>query len=169
MLTLPGDAEVVDLSRPEQAVAELAASLLRIRNTPSLSAEAEVLARQMIDEAVRAGGYLLALLPDGAVLTGASAPSAPEWDKEHANALRWQLDDTSHETVTVDTPLGPVVLAERRTVDTVRLQAFLAEPGRTEMLVVTLTARSPRGWPAHRTAFLGMLHTATSTVDCRVD
>jgi hypothetical protein len=159
MLTLPANAVLVDLSRPDHAVSELATSLDRIRNRPGLAAECEVLAREMVDEVIRGGGYLLAVLADGAVLTGASAPGTPDWDAAHANALRWWLDDMGHETVTMDTRLGPVVVAARRTAETSQLQAFLVEPGTTDLLVVTLTARSPHDWHTHRAAFLDMIHT----------
>jgi hypothetical protein len=159
-LTLPPDATVVDLARPDHAVPRLATTLDRIRDRPSLAAETEVLARQMIEEVTRAGGYLLAVLSDGAILTGANVPGAPDWSREHTNALRWRLDDTGHETLTVETLVGPVVVAERRTGNTAQLQAFLVEPGCGDIVVITLTAWSSMAWPAHRTAFLDLVHTA---------
>jgi hypothetical protein len=160
-LTLPTGATVIDPTRPDQAVPRLAAALDRARNQPSLAAEAELLASQMIEETSRAGGYLLAVLPDGAILTGANAPGTTDWTREHANALRWHLDDTGHETVTVDLPLGPVVVAERVAGDTPQLQAFLAEPGSADLVVITLTAWSRTAWPSHRTTFLRVIYTAT--------
>jgi hypothetical protein len=160
-LTLPAEATVVDLARPDRAVPRLAASLDRVRGRPSLAAESESLARQMIEEVDRAGGYLLAVLPGGAVLTGANVPGAADWSREHANALRWRLDDIGHETVTVDTALGPVVVAERVTGNTGQLQAFLAEPGCADIVVITLTTWSANAWHTHRRTFLDLVHTAT--------
>jgi hypothetical protein len=159
-LTLPPDATVVDLARPDNAVSRLAATLDRIRDRPSLAAETEMLARQMIEEVTRAGGYLLAVLSDGVILTGANVPGTPDWSREHTNALRWRLDDTGHETVTVETPLGPVVVAERHTGNTAQLQAFLTEPGFGDIIVITLTAWLTAAWPVHRAAFLDLVHTA---------
>ncbi|HEX4706027.1 MAG TPA: hypothetical protein VH352_28175 [Pseudonocardiaceae bacterium] len=164
-LTLPPDVTIVDLTRPDHAVPRLAAALNRIRDRPSLVAETEVLARQMIEETTRAGGYLLAVLSDGAILTGANVPGAADWSREHTNALRWRLDDTGHETVTIETPLGPVVVAEWHTGNTAQLQAFLMEPGCCDVVVITLTAWSSPGWPAHRTAFLDLVHTVDDQ-DC---
>ncbi|HEX5116267.1 MAG TPA: hypothetical protein VFW65_13815 [Pseudonocardiaceae bacterium] len=158
-LTLPADATLVDLARPDHAAPRLAATLDQLRNQPSLAAETDMLARQMIEEVTRAGGYLFAVLGDGATLTGANAPGTPDWTGEYADALRWRLDDTGHETITVDTPLGPVVVAERVTAGIVQLQAFLAEPGCPDIVVITLTAPSGRS-QTHRMTILDIVHTA---------
>lgn len=164
-LTLPTEAVLVDLSRPEHAVTELATVVDRIRNMPSLSAENEGMARQMIDEVIRNEGCLLAVLPDGAVLTGATVRSTLEWNGEYTNELCWRLDDTGHETVTMDTALGPVAVAERRTAGTYQLQAFLTEPHAVDMFVLTLSSRSAYNWNLRRAEFLDLVGAAMPSPD----
>lgn len=166
-LTLPAHATLVDLARPDHAVPRLAVTVDGVRGQPSLAAESEVLARQMIEEVGRAGGYLLAVLPGGAVLTGANVPGTADWSRDHVNALRWRLDDTGHETVIAETALGPVVVAERSTGNTAQLQAFLVEPGNPDIVVITLTAWSPDAWHTHRMTFLDLVHTANQSLSTR--
>ncbi|GLZ43322.1 hypothetical protein [Actinokineospora sp. NBRC 105648] len=178
-LAMPSSARQVPLAEPARAVREFAGIIGEIRDAPAgAAADLEALAAEAVETAVREGAFLMAVvLPedaDPALLTGVALVVPPGWDLDTADSLRDAVEDVGgpdvRETVVVDSPIGPAVVAQRvpgveqaraRLPLTLQLQAFIPEPGTGRMLMLTLAAPSRRGWAVHQGLFTALVASAS--------
>jgi len=174
VITFPADAEPIALADRDGATARIASIIVRFK-ADAYRADAEAQAREIVDGAVCADAFLLAITApagaDPAVLTGMPILAPPQWDQRVADRLRWSLADTGgpdvRDTVTLPTGIGPAVVVERTPPMLPResrpryrqLQAFLCDDT-TSMLLLTLSTISGRGWDAQCAQFVRMVASA---------
>lgn len=180
-LALPDDVRRLPLDVPETAVAELAAILAEAPGRAErLAADLTPMAAEAVEHALSAGATFMAvvLTPGNtapAVLTGVPVAAPSPHRQDPADALRDALENVGgpdvRETITLDTAVGPVAVAQRvpgpeqrragRPL-TLQLQAFIPEPGTGAMLLLTLACTATRGWTEHQVLFAqiaGSAHT----------
>jgi hypothetical protein len=175
-LTMPETARQVPIAHRDRAVAQLTGIIGELRD--SSSADLEAIAVEAVDAAIGEGAVLMAVVaPPGAapaLLTGVVLEVPPSWSDNTAELLRDSLEDVGgpdlRETLTLDTGIGPAVLAQRvpgveqareRKPLALQLQAFVPEPGTGRMLLLTLASPSVEGWDTHQILF-GMLVASAS-------
>jgi hypothetical protein len=181
LITFPSDVTPIALSHPDAAAAQLSRVFAGYAGGRSYLPDLEAQARQVVDDAIKAAAFLLAMTApmgaDPAVLTGITVDGPPTWDVQAADELRWSLADRGgpdvRDAVTVQTDLGPVVVIERMPgVEQVRtarrtgarpylqLQAFLPEADSPHLLLLTLSTISAKGWDMQRLRFVEMIMAA---------
>lgn len=180
-LAIPDTVRRIPIDNPPLAVRELAALLGELRDVPSghrsVAADLEPVASEAVETATREGAFLMAVVtPPGAMpamLTGVVLEVPPTWNPDTAESLRDAMEDVGgpdvRETVTLETGLGPAVVAQRvpgpeqareRRALTVQLQAFIPEPGTGRMLLLTLACPSTEGWSHHQELFARLIISA---------
>lgn len=176
-LSMPDTVHRLPLERPEQAVREYAQIIRELRDAPAGAADLEVIATEAVETALRRGAVLLAVvrppMAAPAVLTGVPLDAPRGWDTDSPCALREAMEDMGgpdvRGTVTLDTGLGPAVIAQRlpgaeqardRRPLTLQLQAFVLDQDAGRMLLLTLASPRPRGWDIHQALFAGVVASA---------
>jgi hypothetical protein len=176
-LAIPDTVRRIAVDDPPRAVREFTAILGELRDLPASAADLEPIASEAVETALREGAFLMAVVtpPDAApaVLTGVVLEVPPSWDPDTAESLRDAMEDVGgpdvRETVTLETGLGPAVIAQRvpgveqareRRALTIQLQAFIPEPGSGRMLLLTLACPSTHGWSAHQELFANLVTSA---------
>jgi hypothetical protein len=176
-LAIPDTVRRIPVDDPPRAVREFAAILGELRDLPASAADLEPIASEAVESALREGAFLMAVVtPEDAapaVLTGVVLEVPPGWDPDTAESLRDAMEDVGgpdvRETVTLETGLGPAVIAQRvpgpeqareRRALTIQLQAFIPEPGSGRMLLLTLACPSTEGWPVHQELFARLVVSA---------
>ncbi|MDQ3406255.1 MAG: hypothetical protein M3548_23150 [Actinomycetota bacterium] len=178
-LAFPEQAHQIPIDQPERAVREYAALVAGLHPVPKAIADVEPLATEAIEGALAEGAVLMAVMtPEdtpSALLTGVALAVPSTWDTDTAEALRDSVENVGadvRETIVVDTPIGPAVVAQRvpgieqaraRQPLTLQLQAFIPDPGTGRMLLLTLAAPSSTGWAAHQRLFVDLVATATAS------
>lgn len=178
-LAMPDSVRRLPVDDPEAAAAELAAILAEAPGrTERLAGDLLPMAAEAVEHALTTGAIFLAVVPTPgstapAVLTGVpvGAPSGNRQDR--ADALRDALENVGgpdvRETVTLDTAVGPVAVAQRMPGPeqqragrplTLQLQAFIPEPGTGAMLLLTLASTTGNGWSEHQALFARMVGSA---------
>lgn len=176
-LAFPDCLTRVDLSDQERAVTELAHLMAELRQTPG-QVGIEAAAREVVESAVDGGAFLLAMVipedADPALLTGVALEVPDGWDTDTAEGLRDAMENVGgpdvRDTVTLDAPLGPAVVAQRipgveqeRAGEpmVLQLQGFVVDPSADRMLLLTLASPSVTGWSEHQRLFTTLLASAS--------
>lgn len=176
-LAFPDSVKRVDLSDQERAVTELAHVMAGLRETPG-QVGIEAAAREVVESAVDGGAFLLAMVTpddaDPALLTGVALEVPDGWDPDSAEGLRDAMENVGgpdvRDSVTLDSPLGPAVVAQRvpgveqeRAGEpmVLQLQGFVVDPSAERMLLLTLASPSATGWSEHQRLFAALLASAS--------
>jgi hypothetical protein len=178
LVEMPAEVRRLPLDRPRVAIQAYATILAELRDVPDgAAADLEALATEAIEAARREGTFLMAVVtpPNAApaLLTGFVLEVPESWSGDVAELLRDSMEDVGgpdvRETITVETGLGPAVIAQRVPgVEqareggplTLQLQAFVAEPGTGRMLLLTLACPSAAGWQHHQRLFAELVTSA---------